>query len=102
MDSPMVLSTRLMQMRGYRVYETEKNLSFRGIKFKQDLFGFCDLLCLRKNEIVAVQTTSASNASARVHKITDSDELPFVRDAGISIVVHGWRKDGTCREIDLS
>jgi len=106
MDSPMVLSMRKMREAGYRVYVTEKNIRHGSIAYKQDLFGFADLLCLRGPDIVAVQTTSLSNVAARVKKITEHEETPFVRDAGIGIIVHGWGKDAKgvmkCREIDLS
>lgn len=75
-----------MRAAGYRCFITEYHT--RGLK--HDLFGFADILCLKENDIVAVQTTSRSNVSARVKKITESEELPYVRDAGIRIIVHGW------------
>lgn len=61
-----------------------------------DAFGFVDILALRDNEILAVQTTSATNVSARVRKITDHENIAAVRKAGIRVEVWGWvkRKNG--------
>jgi len=71
-----------------------------------DLYGIADILCVSESEVVAVQTTSASNVAARVSKITESPALPILRKAGVRILVHGWRKNAkgrwTLREVDLS
>nr|PZN20235.1 MAG: hypothetical protein DIU78_19625 [Pseudomonadota bacterium] len=71
-----------------------------------DLYGIADILCVSESEIVAVQTTSASNVAARVSKLTESPALPILRKAGVKILVHGWRKNAkgrwTLREVDLS
>jgi len=62
------------------------------------LFGFIDLLAIRKGETLAVQTTS-TGVSSRIKKIMESDYLPKVRDAGWRIVVHGWRKNSKGRYV---
>jgi hypothetical protein len=73
---------------------------------RKDLFGFIDILCLGADgSIVGVQSTSASNISARVSKIADSPLVGRVRSAGIRIVVQGWRKvkgRWQVREVDIS
>ena len=73
---------------------------------RKDLFGCFDLLGIGEGGTIAVQTTSASNVAARVHKLTDSPALAFARKAGWQLYVHGWSKgdDGKwrCREVDLS
>ena len=75
-------------------------------RIRQDLFGLLDLLCVRGDQTMGVQVTSGSNVSARVRKITDSENTPVLRDAGWVLVVHGWRKNAAkkwvCREVDLS
>lgn len=75
------------------------------VRQRKDLWGWCDLLAIRRNEVLAVQVT-ASGVAARVKKIEASDTLPRVREAGIRVVVHGWRKlsDGRyhLRVVDLS
>lgn len=75
------------------------------IKRRIDLFGIGDVLAVG-DDIVVVQTTSASNMAARVTKITESDTLPILRKAGIRVLVHGWRKNSkgrwVLREVDVS
>lgn len=77
-------------------------------KRRHDLLGFADLLCIhleRPGDIMLVQSTSASNVSARVRKITDHENLSVARKAGFRIEVHGWRLSGRkyiCRREDLS
>jgi len=73
-------------------------------RVRQDLFGIIDVVAVGA-DIVAVQTTTASNVSARVAKITESEALPILRKAGIRVRVHGWRKvrgRWRLREVDLS
>lgn len=73
---------------------------------RRDLFGMFDLLCVRKGEVLAVQTTSGSNVSARVRKIGENELVGAIRDSGIRIHVHGWRKGANgryaLRVVDLS
>ena len=61
-------------------------------RIRQDLFGFGDLLCLREAEIVLLQTTSGSNLAARIKKIVEHENVNAVRESGMKIYVHGWRK----------
>ena len=60
---------------------------------RKDLWGWCDILCLRNGELLAVQTTSYSNISARINKIQESDMVALVRSCNIGIHVHGWKKN---------
>jgi hypothetical protein len=56
-------------------------------------------------DVVLVQTTSDSNISARVKKITESAHLALVRALGWSVLVQGWAKRENrwrVREKDLS
>ena len=99
----MQRSLKYLREQGYRCFITE-HFAFRK---KHDLFGFTDILCLRGEEILAVQTTTRSNVSARVNKIKECEEVDFVRKAGIRIVVHGWgymarSKKWELKEVDLS
>ena len=104
MSSPTQRSKAHLEKQGYRVAIVEHWNSFARIR--QDLFGIVDLLCLRGSETLAVQTTSASNMSARVKKIAESDAIADIRAAGWGFHVHGWRKGAngryTLREIDVS
>ena len=67
-------------------------------RIRQDLWGWCDLLAVRKNEVLAVQVT-ASGVAARIKKIEESDTIGMVRDAGIRVEVHGWRKNSKGRYV---
>lgn len=60
---------------------------------RKDLFDFIDLLAIKDGEVVGVQTTSASNISARIKKIKEHPNYGPVRASGIKIVVHGWKKE---------
>ena len=103
MTSPTQLSIAKLKKEGWCVGVVEHWNAFARIR--QDLFGFIDIVALRGEETLAVQTTSYSNVSSRVHKIADHENTPFVRKAGWSIHVHGWHKVGNrwqCREVDCS
>lgn len=62
-------------------------------RVRQDLFGFIDILAINDDgEVLAVQTTSYTNISARVKKIAENKNIGRVRKANWRIEVHGWRK----------
>ena len=63
-------------------------------RIRQDLFGFVDVLAVGPRGVLAVQTTSATNVASRMRKIAEHANVGPVRDAGIAIRVHGWRKRG--------
>jgi hypothetical protein len=88
--SPTQLSLDFMRKQGYHCAITEHWNHFAHIR--QDLFGFIDILALADGGVIGIQTTSYSNLSARVKKITDHDNVGVVRKSGIQILVHGWRK----------
>jgi hypothetical protein len=87
--SPTQRSLVHLREQGYHCEIVEKWNSFT--KQRKDLWGWCDILAIRKNEVLAVQVT-ASAVSDRIKKIVASDTLAIVREAGIRIEVHGWRK----------
>lgn len=49
--------------------DTERRLPIPNRFVTQDLFGFCDFMWLRGNEVIAVQVTSGSNHAAHQDKI---------------------------------
>ena len=83
---------------------TEKWCAFS--RRRKDLFGTIDILAIHKGDTIAIQVTSYSNIGARVKKITESPALPFLRDAGWTILVEGWKKEKngryTSKIVDLS
>lgn len=101
--SPTQRSLKYLRDMGYTVAVVEHWNGF--VHKRYDLFGFIDLLALRGEETLAVQTTSYSNVSARINKIKDHENVGAVRDAGWAIAVHGWHKVGNrwqVRVVDLS
>lgn len=92
--TPTQRSLAYLREQGYTVAIVERWNPHARIR--QDLFGFIDLLAIRTDETLAVQTTS-TGVSSRIKKIMDSEHLPRVRDAGWKIVVHGWRKNAKGR-----
>ena len=106
--SPTARSLEYLRKQGYTVAVVEKWNPVT--KIKNDLFGFIDVIAIRKNETLAVQATSRDNVSHRIDKITHDEKViqnvAAVRDAGWRIVVHGWGKMASgrweLREVDVS
>lgn len=91
--TPTQRSLAKLRDEGWTVAITERWNSF--VKIRQDLFGFCDLLCISPSRgFLAVQTTSGSNVSARIAKIQAEPRAGIFLAAGGKIEVHGWRKIG--------
>ncbi len=89
--SPTQLSLAKLREEGYTCWITEHWNNWS--KTRQDLFGFIDILALKGNETLAVQTTTAANLNARVKKISNHENVGAVREAGWTIHVHGWHQD---------
>ena len=95
-SSPTQRSLEYLREQGYFCAVVEKWNSFT--KQRQDLWGWCDILAIRENEVLAVQVTSTGVAE-RIKKIEDSPTVAFVRKAGIRIECHGWRKNSKGRYV---
>ena len=94
--SPTQRSLEYLREQGYHCEIVEKWNSFT--KQRKDLWGWCDILAIRKDEVLAVQVT-ASAVADRIKKIQDSTTVALVRDAGIRIEVHGLRKNSKGRYV---
>ncbi len=88
--SPTQRSLEYLREQGYHCEIVEKWNAWT--KQRKDLWGWADILAIRKGEVLAVQVT-ATNVSARIKKIQESETVALVRDAGIRIEVHGHRKN---------
>ena len=88
--SPTQRSLEYLRDLGYHCEIVEKWNSFT--KQRKDLWGWCDILAIRENEVLAVQVT-ASAVADRIKKIQESTTVALVRKAGIRIECHGWRKN---------
>lgn len=108
--TPTQRSLKLLRSQGYLVAITERWNPFA--KIRQDLFGFVDLLCVRDDEVLAVQTTSDSggNASKRLIKIQALQTAKtWLSSPNRKLHIHAWAKRGakgkqklwTCRTVPL-
>lgn len=104
MVSPTQRSLKHYRDRGYLADIVERWIP--QARIRKDLFGILDIVAVGNGETVGVQTTSASNMSARVKKIADSEAIYELREAGWTVVVQGWRKNSkgrwVVREVDVS
>lgn len=94
--SPMELSLGLLRRNGYIAEKVERWNAFG--RRRQDLFGFGDILAIRNGSPhLLVQTTTASNLSARLKKaraLPQRHALEVWIASGGLVAVHGWRKSG--------
>lgn len=102
--SPTQRTLKHLRDQGYTCWVVEYYNYFS--KKRVDLFGIWDIIAIRKDETVVVQTTASSGVSARIKKISESEHIGMCRDAGWKCVVHGWRKNAAgkwvLREVDVS
>ena len=82
-------SLEYLREQGYHCEVVEKWNPWKRVR--QDLWGWCDILAIRRDEVLAVQVTAAG-VSSRIKKIQESDTIAHVREAGIRVEVHGWTK----------
>jgi hypothetical protein len=103
-SSPTQRTIKHLHDLGYETWVVEYWNAFA--RQRVDMWGCIDLVAIREGETLAVQTTSGSNVSARVKKITENKYLGPMRKAGWRVEVHGWRKGANgryaLRVVDLS
>ncbi len=103
--SPTQRSLKKLRDDGWTCAITERWNPFA--KIRQDLYGFCDVLAMSPTRgIMAVQTTSSSNLSARVAKIKAEPRAAIWLASNGQITVHGWKKSAKtkkweCREVTI-
>ena len=97
--SPTQLSLKHLRKTCDLVQVVEHWNSF--VRIRQDLFGIIDILALSGAETIAVQSTSWGNTSARIKKMSESENIGAIRQAGWKILVHGWRKNPTTKRYEL-
>ena len=99
--SPTARSLEYWRSQGYLCDVVERRLPRNFVT--KDLFGFIDILAVKDEDIVGIQTT-AQAVAARVTKITEHENYPAVIRA-MRIVVEGWRKNAkgrwVRREVEL-
>lgn len=82
-----------------------------GANIRRDLWQFIDVICLRRDSLLAVQTTTGSNLQARMDKIALLPSVVHWLDTKTDrrLFLHGWSKRGargkrklwTCREVEV-
>jgi len=104
MTSPLQRSKAQLEAEGWLVAIVEHWNSFARVR--QDLWGWADLLCLKGDQVIAVQVCCRGDVAKRARKIGESSTIDRVRQAGIGVRVHGWGRmaDGRVRlrEVDVS
>lgn len=107
--SPTQNSLRKLRAEGYVAEVVERWVP--GANIRKDLFSFGDIVAISPRDehgvrtMKIVQATSYSNLSARLKKIAECEFAPMVRECGVGIEAHGWRKvkgRWTARVVDLS
>jgi hypothetical protein len=94
--TPMQRSIAFLRSQGWATWRVEHWNSFARIR--QDLFGFADILAIKQDSSILVQTTSAANVSARVHKIQELALAKlWLKSPTRGIYVHGWRRPAGSR-----
>jgi len=84
----MQLSRDLLIKTGWRVANVEKWNPATGTK--NDLFGMFDLLAIRGDQTMGVQTTSKTNLASHVKKMRAAEALADLLLAGWVVMLHGW------------
>ena len=109
--SPTARSLAKLRKDGYLATIVEKFVRFPPPGHRVDMWGFGDLVGIKGDESIIVQSTTGDNVSKRVAKIKG------IKEAGLwlasphrRIVVHGWSKQGPrgkakrwqCREVEIT
>lgn len=97
--STIALSLDKLRADGYLPWKTETWNSFARIR--QDLWGWCDVIAVKRGEVLAVQATSWDEVGRRIKKISNSETVGAVREAGVRIEVWGWRKKDNRWEVKV-
>jgi len=89
--SPTQRSRKQLEGIGYHVEKVEYYNTFS--HRTHDLWGFIDLLAIKKGEVLAVQVTGGmNNKPSHIKKMNESELLSLVKSAGIKIELHTWRQ----------
>ena len=105
-NSPIQRSLRRLRDDGWLCAVVERYNPFA--KVHQDLFGFADILAVKGDTVLLVETTTGDHAAARLVKIkaTQAAEI-WLASPTRKIMVHGWRRPSgrrrtwTCRELPV-
>lgn len=106
MNSPASRSLAKLRKEGWLCAVVEHWNAFA--RRRVDLFGFIDIIAVKGDLVLAVQTTSGANVADRIQKIRECQAADTWLESPCRIImVHGWalrgargeRKLWTCREV---
>ena len=101
--TPTQLTLRKLREDGYLAAVVEKWNPH--VRIRQDLFGFIDVIGVKRGETIGVQCTSWGHRLDRMRKMVEHENIGPVREANWTLEVHGWRKVKNrweCEVIDVS
>jgi hypothetical protein len=94
--SPTKLSLDYLRAHGWTVEVVEKwtRNPATGVQIKHDLFNLFDILGVKDDVTIAVQTTTKHNIGSRLKKIAADEVTAKLHRAGWLLVCHGWWQPG--------
>lgn len=92
MASPTQRTLKTLREDGWLVQVVERWNPYA--KIRQDLYGFIDLLAIKRGRILGVQVTSGSSHAARVKKILATEAAILWLESGAELEVRSWRRLG--------
>ncbi|MHC1768165.1 MAG: hypothetical protein AB9869_28490 [Verrucomicrobiia bacterium] len=104
--SPTERSLKSLRSAGWTAFVVEHWNAFARVK--QDLLGIADILAVRDDATMLVQTTTADHVSHRLARIkTVPAAKAWLACPSRRIAIHGWRKAGKpkrsrCREVAVT
>lgn len=112
MSSPTTRSLKKLRDAGYMAEVVERFNRFAGPHgIRQDLFNFIDIVAVKGNDTLGIQTTTQSGVSKRIAKICALQSADsWLHGSSRRILVHGWAKRGprgkrkvwTCSETEIT
>ncbi len=91
--SPTQRSLKRLRDNGWLAAVVEKWIP--QVKRRHDLFGFIDIVAIKGNRTLAIQTTSGAHVADRIAKIKGTPEAAlWLASPTREVHVHGWRKVG--------
>jgi hypothetical protein len=86
------LSLDHLRSMGWIAEVVERWVPSQNGQIRRDLWGFIDIVAIRNEVTMGVQTTTRNEMPKRIRKILASENLGAVSAAGWLIVVHGWHQ----------
>lgn len=95
--TPLQRTKEVLEARGFKVFKTEHwnpfvKRSDGGVGVRQDLMGFCDLLAIREDQILAVQCGTLQGRNEHIKKLSKNTNMITWGIAGGRVELWSWRK----------